>query len=95
MTCFRFTKAADHDFAEIFDFGIDVFGKEQALRYQEGLVQRLQAITEAPLHYPIADHVAPHYRRSVYGSHSIYYRIENDYILIVRILGQQDTTSAF
>lgn len=31
------------------------------------------------------------YRRSVYRSHSIYYRVEGDYVEVMRILSKQDT----
>ena len=34
-------------------------------------------------------------RRSVYQSHSIYYRVDPDEIVIIRILGQQDMDDAF
>ncbi|WP_419799628.1 MAG: type II toxin-antitoxin system RelE/ParE family toxin [Terasakiella sp.] len=90
MTNFRLTKAAAEDFESIFEFSIDHFGKAQAVKYANGLKMRFSDITNTPKQYPAVDHIAPDYRRSVYGSHAIYYRIETDYILIVRILGQQD-----
>lgn len=34
-------------------------------------------------------------RKSVCGSHSIYYKKEKDFVFIVRIIGQQDLTKAF
>jgi len=47
-------------------------------------------IAQSPKQYPAVDHIAPDYRRSVYGSYYIYYRTGSDYILIMRILGQQE-----
>jgi toxin ParE1/3/4 len=50
----------------------------------------LEELAENPRLWPAVDHIRPGYRRSVYGRHSIYYRIDPDAIVIVRILGQQD-----
>ena len=62
------------------------------MSYQNGLKQRFAKLAEQPKLYPTVDHIRASYRRSVYGSHSIYYRIESQGIVIVRILGQQDLT---
>ena len=51
---------------------------------------RLSRRADAPLRYPKVDHIRPGYRRSVYESHAIYYRIDEAGVLIVRILGQQN-----
>jgi len=56
--------------------------------------QRFGERAEQPKLYPIVDHIRKNYRRSVYHSHSIYYRIEPERAFIVRILGQQDVTKA-
>ena len=67
-----------------------MFGIDQARRYHRGLKSRFSQIAQAPLRYPRVDHVRPGYRRSVYVSHAIYYRIVEGGVLIVRILGRQD-----
>ena len=95
MAGYKLTYAADQDFETIFEFGFDTFGVDQALSYQNGMMQRFAKLAEQPKLYPAVDHIRTGYRRSVYGSHSIYYRIESQGIVIVRILGQQDLTSAF
>nr|WP_257275285.1 MULTISPECIES: type II toxin-antitoxin system RelE/ParE family toxin [unclassified Endozoicomonas] len=48
-----------------------------------------------PLHYPAVEHIRKGYLMSVYGSHSIYYQIQEDYVLIVRIMGRQDISETF
>ncbi|MFN2288671.1 MAG: type II toxin-antitoxin system RelE/ParE family toxin [Chromatocurvus sp.] len=95
MPGYALTLAADQDFETIFEFSLDTFGVDQALSYQNGMKQRFAKLVEQPKLYPAVDHIRTDYRRSVYGSHSIYYRIESQSIVIVRILGQQDLTSAF
>jgi len=91
---YELTTAADQDFENIFEFGIDTFGVAQALSYQNGMKLRFVKLAEQPKLYPAVDHIRAGYRRSVYGSHSIYYCVESQGVVIVRILGQQDLASA-
>ncbi len=94
MARYELTSAADQDFENIFEFGIDSFGVAQALSYQNGMKQRFAKLAEQPKLYPAVDHIRADYRRSVYGSHSIYYCVESHGVVIVRILGQQDLAVA-
>ncbi|MEM5492556.1 type II toxin-antitoxin system RelE/ParE family toxin [Hoeflea sp. AS16] len=90
MARYRLTKAADQDFERIFEFGIDQFGLAQALDYQNGMKQRFDKLAVQPNLYQAIDHIRQGYRRSVYQAHSIYYRIDDELILIVRILGREN-----
>ena len=94
MAGYELTYAADQDFENILELGLDTFGVDQAFRYQKGMMRRFAKLAEQPKLYPTVDHIRAGYRRSVYGSHSIYYRVESQGIVIVRILGQQDLVSA-
>ncbi|OEJ68413.1 type II toxin-antitoxin system RelE/ParE family toxin [Magnetovibrio blakemorei] len=95
MGTYKLTQAAAADFEHIFDFGIDTFGLEQALAYQNGLKQRFDELSEQPELFPAVEHLRKGYRRSSYGSHAIYYGIEEGGVVIVRILGQQNLEKAF
>lgn len=86
----RKTRAAERDIEDIAFYGIQKFGVAQAQSYHEGLEARLAAISANPLQYQAVDHIRAGYRRSVYGSHSIYFVIEPEGVLIVRILRAQD-----
>jgi toxin ParE1/3/4 len=57
--------------------------------------KQFAVIASNPLRFVSVDYIKMDYRRSVCGSHSIYYRIEKKGVLILRILGQQDTSKAF
>ena len=94
MAHYELSKAADQDFENIFDFGIDRFGLSQAMDYQNGLKKQFDQLAEHPVLYPAFNHILKGYRRSVYRSHSIYYKVEPSRIFIVRILGQQDVSKA-
>ncbi|NIX15869.1 MAG: type II toxin-antitoxin system RelE/ParE family toxin [Candidatus Dadabacteria bacterium] len=90
MGLYRFTKDAANDFEQIYIYGIDKFGLNQATKYQNRLKNRFSELTESPLLFPAVDHIRKGCRKSVCGVHSIYYRIDGQDILIVRILGRQD-----
>ena len=74
----------------MYEYGILHYGQERADRYYNGLRERCEALAENPRLWQAVDHIRPGYRRSVYGRHSIYYRIDPDAIVIMRILGRQD-----
>lgn len=90
MARYRLTHAADEDFERIFEFGIDQFGVEQALDYQTGMMTRFEQMAAQPELYQAVDHIRPGYRRSVYQAHAIYYKIDEGFVLIVRILGREN-----
>jgi len=90
MAAYKLIAAADQDFETIFEFGIDTFGIDQALIYQTGMMMRFDELAQQPILYNAVDHIQEGYRRSVFGSHSINYRLVSDGIVIVRILGRQD-----
>jgi len=94
MTVYRLTEKAAADFESIFTFSIDAFGTAQAIKYANGLKQRFDEIAGQPARYPEVSHIAEGYRRSVYGAHAIYYRVETGGVVIVRILSQQTTEGA-
>jgi toxin ParE1/3/4 len=90
MGCYKLTHAADDDFENIFSFGIDQFGLNQAVLYQNNMKRRFEELGEQPELYPAVEYILKGHRRSVYHAHSIYYRIEGQDVVIVRILGHQD-----
>jgi len=90
MESYKLTKAADLDFETIFEYGIENYGLGKATVYQKQLISRFIELVKQPLFYPSVDYIRQGYRRSVCGINSIYYRIEKNEILIVRILGKQD-----
>ena len=95
MSKYRLTQQAEHDLLNIALYGIEQFGIEQSRRYYDKLKQHFDKLAEQPELYPLVGHIRKGYRRSVCGVHSIYYRIDQDSIEIVRVLGRQDPTKTF
>lgn len=94
MGSYRLTKAADNDFASIFEFGIAQFGLEQATKYQYAMIEQFERLATTPFLYASVDYIRKNYRRCAYRSHSIYYIVEGECVLIVRILGRQNIEKA-
>ena len=90
MTAFVLSLAAEADLVGIARYGDEHFGVAQSDRYRDQLIAHFDRLAARPLQYPAVDHIRPGYRRSVCGVHSIYYRITNQGIEIMRILGRQD-----
>lgn len=86
---YHLSEAADADLERLYEWGIDRFGMNAADQYYDGLIARLGQIADTPQLWQGVDHIRAGYRRSVYGAHSIYYRIEANGVLIVRVLGRE------
>ncbi len=87
---YRLSHDARMDLARIYWRGVEEFGELQAERYYDGLIQRFDDIAEAPYKYQAVEYIREGYRRSVFGVDSIYYRVSDGVIEIMRVLGRQD-----
>jgi len=94
MPEYRLSDRADADLEDILYFGAVRFGRVQAIRYLEDLRATFARIASNPLAFQSVNDLRSGYRRAVYQSHSIYYRVEQDGVLIVRVLGQQQIDTA-
>ena len=95
MAKYRLSSAADQDFEQLFEYGIDNFGLAQAKSYVDGLIIQFQSIAENPLHYQAVDHIRKGYRRSVYGKHAIYYIVSDDSVDVMRMLRAENLNAVF
>lgn len=95
MRKYRLAQRAKDDLIAIAQYGDEHFGVAQSDGYRDQLKQRFSVLAEQPQLYPAVDHIRPGYHRSVCGVHSIYYRIEEQGVEIMRILKHQDLNKAF
>ena len=95
MPKYTISPEADLDLREILRYGFESFGLEQAEQFQDELNRKFQEIANFPYRNQAVDQIRGGFRRCVYRSHSIYYRIEKGGIAIIRILKRQDTKTAF
>ena len=90
MGIYRLTEDAKADLRRIYLRGLRDYGEKQADRYYNAFFDRFELIAKQPYLYQEVDDIREGYRRSVCGVDSIYYRIVEDYVEIMSILGQQD-----
>ncbi len=91
----KISAVADANLDSIYEYGFTQWGEEKADTYYDALISHFQQLCENPFLYAAIDDVRPGYRRSVSGSHSIYYRITDDHIEIMAIIGRQDIDDWF
>lgn len=90
MAIYKLSEAADADLERLYFFGIKSFGLGLADEYYDGIMVRFQHIADMPQLYPAVDEIRKGYRRSVFGSHSIYYLLIDGGVEIGRILSRED-----
>ena len=56
------------------------------------MFERFGELADRPLLYQAVDQIREGYRRSVYGAHAIYYRVRDDQVDIMRVLGREDAS---
>mgnify|MGYP001814390987 CR=1 FL=1 len=90
MANYRINEDEKADLQRIYRRGVLEFGAAHADRHFNAFFERFDKLAEQPLQYPEVDDIREEYRRSVCGVDSIYYRIVDNTVEIMRILGQQD-----
>lgn len=86
---YKLSKKAAEDFGNIYDYTFLNFGEDQADKYTDELESVLKNISEAPFIGRDCDDLKAGIRRHEYQKHSIFYRIREMDVFIVRILHQQ------
>ena len=93
MSNYRLSYVAKEDLIQIHQFGVKRFGVTQADKYFETFFEYLDLIAKQPFTFESVDFIKPGYRRCVCGSDNIYYRVENDIVEIMTIIGRQDLSN--
>lgn len=88
---YKLSFEAKEDLRRIYYYGIEEFGPEKAKDYFQQFFEQFDKIAANPYIYQSVDHIRPGYRRSPCGVDSIYYRINNNLVEIMAVLGGQDT----
>ncbi|MBO0353161.1 type II toxin-antitoxin system RelE/ParE family toxin [Muricauda ruestringensis] len=90
MAKYRLSNTAKEDLIRIHQYGVQRFGMAQADKYFETFFEYFQIIAEQPYSFESVDHIKKGYKRCVCGSDSIYYKLNNDLVEIIAIIGSQD-----
>lgn len=90
MGHYRLTEDAKADLIRINHYRVLRFGETQAEKYFMAFFDQFDLIADQPYLFPSVDFIRKGYRRSVCGADSIYFRIENNAVEIMAIIGRQD-----
>lgn len=90
MTKYKLSKVAKDDLIRIHQYGIERFGMNQADKYFNSFFDHFEIITKRPLSFEAVDFIKPGYRRCVCGVDTIYFRIVDDSVEIMTIIGRQE-----
>ena len=86
----KLSNVAHEDLIRIHHYGVNRFGMPQADKYFDSFFTYFDLIAQQPFSFESVDFIKPGYRRCVCGSDSIYYRLNNDIVEIMTIIGRQD-----
>ncbi|MCG2589192.1 type II toxin-antitoxin system RelE/ParE family toxin [Rhodohalobacter sulfatireducens] len=90
MASYKLSNQAKEDLIRIHQYGVRNFGEEQADRYLLDFFEQFEIISRYPDRYPKVDYIREGYRRCVCGVDGIYYRVKNETVEIMAIIGRQD-----
>ncbi len=95
MAKYKISNAAKEDLIRIHHYGVKKFGIDQADKYFNSFFEYFEIIAQRPLSFESVDFIKKDYRRCVCGSDCIYYKINNDIVEIITIIGRQDLNNIF
>jgi len=90
MANYELSNTAKEDLIRIHQFGVKRFGIRQADKYFNQLFEYFDKIANNPFSFESVDYIRIGYRRCQCGSDTIYYRLNNDEVEIMSIIGKQN-----
>lgn len=90
MSKYRLSNDAKEDLIRIHHFGVERFGMAQADRYFDSFFKYFDIIAQRPFSFESVDYIRKGYRRCACGSDTIYYKINDEIVEIMAIVGRQD-----
>ena len=90
MPNYKLSNVAKEDLIRIHHYGVKKFGMVQADKYYDTFFEYFNIIAQQPFSFESVDYIKFGYRRCVCGSDSIYYKLNNDIVELMTIIGKQD-----
>lgn len=90
MASYRLSEEAKADLVRIYHFGVRKFGTILADKYFDDFFKCFEMIAERPYSFESVDYIKPGYRRCVCGADSIYFKMNQESVEIMAIIGRQD-----
>lgn len=93
MAKYKLSNTAKEDLIRIHHYGVKKFGITQSDKYYDSFFEYFDIITQGPFSFESVDFIKKGYRRCVCGKDSIYYKLNDNTIEIMAIIGRQDLNS--
>ena len=90
MAKYRLSNHAKEDLIRIHYYGTQKFGMSQADKYFDSFFEQFEIIAQQPFSFKSVDHIRKGYRRCVCGVDNIYFRVNENVVEIMAIVGRQD-----
>lgn len=90
MAEYWLSNTAKEDLIRIHHFGFEKFGINQSDKYFESFFDYFEIIAQRPFSFESVGYIKKGYRRCPYGSDTIYYRVNENIVEIMAIVGMQD-----
>jgi len=85
----RFSRRAEADLLAIADYTLRTWGKDQAVRYLDGLEACCQMLADNPALGRDCEEIRPGLRRMEHGRHVVFYRETPRGVTVSRVLHQR------
>lgn len=95
MARYRVSNQAKEDLIRIHQYGVIKFGETQADKYFDAFFDQFEILAKRPQSFEAVNHIKSGYRRCVCGVDSIFFRVNNDMVEIMTIIGRQDIDQIF
>lgn len=86
MAEYRLTPAAERDLERIWAYTLEQWGIKQADRYIDFLTEAFDTLARSPRIAPTCEQIRPGYRRWAVERHTVYFRMTDYGIVVVRVL---------
>jgi toxin ParE1/3/4 len=90
MIKYILSESAKEDLIRIHQYGTRRFGEKQADKYFNEFYDYFESITKKTFAFESVDYIRKGYRKCVCGVDTIFFRISNDTVQIIAIIGKQD-----
>ena len=93
MAEYRISNTAREDLIRIHHYEVNKFGINQADKYFDSFFGYFKIIAQRPFSFESVDFIKKGYRRCVCGSDSIFFKVNENVVEIMTIIGRQDLDS--
>lgn len=90
MSNYKLSEEAKEDIIRIHHYGVERLGVRQPDEYFNGFFDYFELISRNPYSFESVNYIREGYRRCPYRSDAIYFKIPDEHVEIMAIIGKRD-----